>query len=419
MADELLSGGLTEGYSAVADAGGTFTDITSQSWGSRIKESCTNIVIGVILFIAAFPVLFWNEGRAVQRYDTLLEGRSSVIEISVDKIDGASDGALVYFTSMVTSDGAALTDPVFGISTQDLKFRRHVQMYQWDQSVSERKVKQMGGKEKTVKDYSYHTTWASNAIDSTRFKYGGHDNPGPFPFENYFLQQEAFYVGAFELPPEIENYVSYYSDMTDISIDGIPDPVLRNETKPLAKGDGFFIGTSEYKPEVGDIMVTFDSIPPHEISIVGEQSANTFKEYQTKAGGTILLFERGIATAEELFEQAEAENTIITWLLRLAGLVAIHFGVYLVFQPIIVVLDVLPILGDLAECGLNCLAFFVAVLFGGTTIAIAWLFHHPIFGITVLVIVAGIVGGTLYVASKFGKKKNKYDAVETEEGVMA
>ena len=41
--------------------------VTSQGWGERLKNSLAGIVIGLILGVVAFPVLFLNEGRAVKR----------------------------------------------------------------------------------------------------------------------------------------------------------------------------------------------------------------------------------------------------------------------------------------------------------------------------------------------------------------
>ena len=42
------------------------TKVTRQSYGSRIMQSIRGILFGVVLVVIAFPLLFWNEGRAVQ-----------------------------------------------------------------------------------------------------------------------------------------------------------------------------------------------------------------------------------------------------------------------------------------------------------------------------------------------------------------
>lgn len=39
-----------------------YTETTTQSWGSRLGDSLKGIIVGIILFIVSFPLLFWNEG---------------------------------------------------------------------------------------------------------------------------------------------------------------------------------------------------------------------------------------------------------------------------------------------------------------------------------------------------------------------
>ena len=42
----------------------TFTETTTQSWGSRIVSSITGLLMGPVLVLGACAGLFWNEGRA-------------------------------------------------------------------------------------------------------------------------------------------------------------------------------------------------------------------------------------------------------------------------------------------------------------------------------------------------------------------
>lgn len=65
----------------------SFAEVTHTSYGGRIKASFTGIIFGWILFIGAFPLLFWNEGRAVKRDQTLKEGEGAVVFISLDRVE--------------------------------------------------------------------------------------------------------------------------------------------------------------------------------------------------------------------------------------------------------------------------------------------------------------------------------------------
>ena len=71
------------------------TETTTISWGSRISGSFKGILVGLGLFIAGFPLLFWNEGRTVTATKTNEEGAASVVEAEVGSIDPAQEGALI------------------------------------------------------------------------------------------------------------------------------------------------------------------------------------------------------------------------------------------------------------------------------------------------------------------------------------
>jgi len=40
-----------------------FTDVTTTGYGGRIINSIKGVVIGLILFVVSFGLLYWNEGR--------------------------------------------------------------------------------------------------------------------------------------------------------------------------------------------------------------------------------------------------------------------------------------------------------------------------------------------------------------------
>lgn len=65
------------------------TVVTRQSWFSRIGGAFKGILIGIILVLVAFFVLFKNEGRAVQRHKTLQEGAGLAVSIDSKEIGRA------------------------------------------------------------------------------------------------------------------------------------------------------------------------------------------------------------------------------------------------------------------------------------------------------------------------------------------
>ena len=65
-------------------------------------------------------------------------------------------------------------------------------------------------------------------------------------------------------------------------------------------------------------------------------------------------------------------------------------GLCLVFKPLSVVADVLPIFGDLVGLGTGVVSFGIAATCSLLTIAFAWIFYRPLVGVPLLVLGLGL-----------------------------
>ena len=118
--------------------GDSYTETSSQSWGSRLMESIKGVLVGLILFIAAFPVLWMNEGCAIKTAKGLDEGVKVVTSVKADAVDPANNGKEVHMTGSAVTD-EVLADKNFGISQKCIKLIRNVEMFQWkEESHSEK-----------------------------------------------------------------------------------------------------------------------------------------------------------------------------------------------------------------------------------------------------------------------------------------
>ncbi len=63
----------------------SITEVSEKSWGARLMESIKGVLVGLALFIAAFPVLFMNEGCAVKTARDLGILAKEVIERQRDR----------------------------------------------------------------------------------------------------------------------------------------------------------------------------------------------------------------------------------------------------------------------------------------------------------------------------------------------
>jgi hypothetical protein len=90
-----------------------------------------------------------------------------------------------------------------------------------------------------------------------------------------------------------------------------------------------------------------------------------------------------------MFAAAQSENTFIAWLLRLVGSIVMFIGTALVFTPLKVLADVLPLAGRIVGAGTGFIAFLLSAVSTTTIIALSWLWYRPLLGIALLALAAG------------------------------
>jgi len=377
------------------------TDVSSQGWLSRIGESIKGILVGGVLFLLAFPLLWWNEGRAVQTYKSLQEGRGAVVSVPAEKADAANEGRLVHLSGMATTQ-ETLQDPLFSVTAQAIRLNRKAETYQWVETKKSEKRKKLGGGEETVTTYSYSKDWKDKRIDSAEFKEpSGHANPASLPFESQSWQAQRVTVGGFQLSDGLVGSIrrSVEVPFTQAGVDGLPGAV---KAKARLSGSTLYVGADPSAPAVGDVRISFTKVPPADVSVIAKQVGAGLSAYQTKAGDPLEMLEPGVVTADLMFKSAEDANTMLTWVLRLVGFLVMFFGVTMLLRPIRVVADVVPFFGTLVGMGLGLIAFLVAAPLTLLTIAIAWIASRPVLGVTLLLVACVGFG---WLIARFARQK--------------
>jgi hypothetical protein len=355
---------------AAGEPGGSFTETTHQSWFQRLGAALTGILIGLILLPVSGVLLFWNEGRAVQTARSLSEGAGLVQSITPERPDPALEGRLVHAAGAVRvarapRDAELEVEPPPGT----LRLIRSVEMYQWQEQTSSETRTRLGGGQETVTTYSYRRVWQEGRIDSSRFRQpDGHQNPQPRHASRAF-DAEGVTLGAFRLAP------------------AQLQAIAANETlvPPGATAEGVrYLGQNAEAPRIGDLRITWRLARPEAVSVIGAQMGDGFGPYATRAGDRLFLIEPGRVPAAAMFQQAQDDNRVLTWILRLVGAVVMFLGWLILFNPLKVLADVVPFIGSIVGFGTGLLAGVLTFVFAPATIAIAWLFYRPLVGIAIL-----------------------------------
>jgi len=376
----------------------SYSTSSNESWFTRIKNAIVGVLIGIIMFIASFPVLFWNEGRAVRTAQSLAEGSKSVISVSSDKVDSGNEQKLVHLTGLATTK-ETLKDSIFNVSEKNaIKLIRHVEMYQWKEHKKSESRKQVGGNKKTITTYSYDRVWSDDIINSRNFNQSqGHQNPSQMPYSREEKQANDVTLGAFTLSKSLINEITSRTPV-QISADTLPAG-LKNKLE--VSSNYYYLGDNPTSPQIGDTRISFDVVKPVTVSIIARQTGKTFEPYQTKAGDAIERLEMGEVSADGMFKHAQEENSIWTWIFRAVGFILMLIGLNLIFAPIAVFADVIPFIGSLIGGGIFLSSLFLSLILSSITISVAWLFYRPLIGI--LLIAGGCVAG--FAIMMFIKKK--------------
>lgn len=375
------------------NAADTSTETVRRSWLTRLQTSLGGVLSGLVMVVVAIVLLFWNEGRAVQTERSLSEGAGLVTSVAASPLSASNEGRLVHLAGDAKAS-SALIDPDFGLTAQGLQLIRAVEMYQWKEDSKSETRKNLGGSEETTTTYSYSLTWSDRRIDSTKFHQAqGHGNPA-FRYQALTIPARDAALGDFRLGAPVVQKLTADRDVR-IEAAALPDARSRLGNAVHVKDGAFYIAADPAQPKAGDMRVTYKTTPNGPVSIVGQQTGRDLTAYPTSAGDQLLIVMPGIVPAATMFSRANTENTFMTWLLRLTGVIVMFIGFRLIMTPLVVVADLVPFIGSLISAGVSTAALALVLIVGPLTIAIAWLAYRPIVSL-----IAIAVAAVLFVALK-------------------
>jgi hypothetical protein len=388
----------------------THTEVTSQSWFSRLGGAFKGILFGFVLLSLGVWLLFWNEGRSVRRARALTEGAGVVVSVPSDRVDPANEGKLVHLSGEVRTP-EILRDDTFGVSVGAIHLRRSVEMYQWREHSDSSTEKKLGGGTETTTTYSYARDWSSSVINSTSFKQPDeHENPNQMPFKGLERSVTNVSLGSFRLSPGLINSMRRFEPLAIETLDALPSDL---RWKARIFDGGIYIGRSPSSPEVGDLRVSFEVVRPTLVSVVAQQTGSGLGPYRASNANSIELLSLGAVAADAMFQGAQQSNRVSTWIYRLLGFLLITFGVKRFFRPLSVMADVVPAIGNLVEAVTGFVAYLLAGALTLIVVAVAWLYHRPALAITLLLLAgAALLAGGIAIVKVL--KRNRQQTPSSE-----
>lgn len=384
------------------------------------------------MFVAATVLLFWNEGRAVKTAKAIEEAESVATHVEdVSNIDPSLAGKLIHASAFAQSHDT-LYDDIFGAKVGGIKLKRKVEYYQWKEQSKEETREKFGGGTETITTYTYRQDWVNSPISSANF----HDPE--YQSSNFVIadieetDQMASDVtfGAYRLPEFVIGSISgdipvelnMDEERTNAmnmqlaknlqAMNRLP-PTYLSDTTTVApvqlvsvRKNVVYIGKSPNVPQVGDVRVTITAVPSCDISLIAKVNGSTFDKYIAKNGRNFSRVEVGTVSMENMFQGAKNDNSTLTWIFRIIGVLLVISGLKSMFDFLSMLLKWFPALGNLIEAGVGLVCGILGFVWSLIIIAIAWLFYRPIIGIPILV----IAGGAIFYLRKRAKEKHNLAA---------
>lgn len=379
----------------------TFTEVTNESWFSRLGGAIKGVLLGIVLVIAGIGVLFWNEGRAVHRAQDLEAGAGALVEVSAATVDTANDGRLVHLAGEAVTD-ETLRDDDFDVTAPALRLRRQVEMHQWIEDARRETRKKVGGGTETKTTYSYRKAWTDDLVDSAEFGQSeGHENPDAMPYRAATTSAGTVTVGAFRLPDALVAQLDGFRPLDPPAPDGGP---------ALASGGALYLSADRARtpdpvaPQIGDTRLTWSVVAPGPVSVLGVQRGATLESWRGPSGSTVFVARAGTHSGDAMFGQLESQNRTMLWLFRAGGALAVYIGLGLLFAPLGVLADVLPPVGSLVRLGTGTVTFLLGTILSLATVSVGWIFYRPLIGIPLLLGAVGAVVGLIVLIRRKGEE---------------
>lgn len=366
-------------------------EVETEGWLSRIGGAIKGVLIGLVLFAVAFPVLWWNEGRAVDTALTIDTVEKEAVTTPSDAVDAAKDGKLVHTTGEAKTS-ETLSDKECGVTVANgIRLERRVEMYQWDEDKDTKKKKNLGGSQTKTTTYTYDKEWSARKIDSSDFKEKeGHQNPTSWPIEGQEWTAKEVKLGAYLLTSGLVGQIDANQTLKPAAV-----PAAIGGKAAKLTGDQLYIGKDPAAPEVGDVRITFKAATPQPVTVVAKQMGSSFTSWLSPTKQDVEWLYGGTLSIGQVCEQKRTANTILTWALRAVGFILMVVGLSMIFKPLEVVADVIPFLGDLVGMGFFLVALGMGFCFSMVTIALAWVAHRPLVGIPMLIAAVAVFGALI------------------------
>ncbi len=286
------------------------------------------LTFGIVLILLFGVALFAMERYSAAERDALADAQSTALNMpDVTKIDPAFDGKLVSAQGKITTS-ETIKDALFGLNIEGLGLVYSVSYYQNVNTGEDDKVEWTKRPESSLdSDEEGVNTLILKGVHNG-ITYVSQASMGAYKLDKELLHslvRASSFTQNFT-PDQLQ--IIHESILDDANRERNPADSAEMYLKEKAAGktpsilakvmyDELYLGYDPKKPRLGDMRVTFYSIPAQEASLIGLVHKDTLQAYESAKGDEIPLIYPGKLNAEQILAKRIAESHDNVWLLRI------------------------------------------------------------------------------------------------------
>ncbi|MFA7314563.1 MAG: TMEM43 family protein [Candidatus Magasanikbacteria bacterium] len=409
---------------------GQVTQTTKIGFFERLSGAIKGIFIGLLIFIASFVVLYWNEGRVDSS-----NFAATAVEVSatVPNTDTNLNGKLVHLGGDLISS-AQFGDDTYLKQDKYIALGRKVEMYAWVEESSTKTTTNVGGSQTQETTYTYKQAWTSLPADSSTFNSpNGHTNPIKALADNtwyatdakvglYMVDASTLVLPSFQtitlnnqntMLPSVVTTTQPQIDLlkaVSTSSDGITNEISTSQNQLVQKTElnGNYVYVTKNgvaTPTVGDMRVSYSGIMSGTpVTLLGRLDGDKISLMTDPKTGT-KLYRAFTGTFTDALGTLHTEYKTSLWILRLIGFLMMWIGLGMVLAPLSIIMDILPFLGSVSRGVIGLVTCVVAIVLSIITIIVSKFLHNP------FVLVLVVLGVVVYIFSLIKKAKDKSQTI--------
>ena len=332
------------------------------------RNPLAGILGGALLFLCAFPVLYFNEAQ-----ENLSKVAEQAIAYSIDETSSYLGYTVGTFEATNKANDPLLTREFVAVS-------RTVEMYGYIETQSTTTTNS-GNTQSTLNSeirYTYSKAWLTNPAQTTTWRGRTSDFPRDLPI-NY----NTWVVNL----PQPRTSTSTGLSINNIPVDGtnldlsasndlsVTQDMIVDNVYSVLLGDLYTSIQGSFdltKPVIGDVRISFTVIEFDDQGLLlGNIDNNQFSAFTTDGGNIMYRFFNGESTIENVVSQLQTEYQLTIWIFRVVGFLMLFVGLLLSFKPISTLFNFIPIFGSVGSSLFTVVIFVVSLVLAVTTIVIS------------------------------------------------